>query len=574
MSSHVPGTPYRYRHGWVPVALSDFGETGGFSLDKNGKKPEHGYMVSLPTGETTTPEAEFKKSAGRLIDEHASRHKRELAKPGNYHGAWTEKGNVYLDVSHNHPDIRSAANAALTNKQLSIGDVDKINAEDWDNAFPSTEEAAERAVRSLSAKEDGIQLGSREVAKVGRKYTVDVPDGLPISFNTSKQVAKYLANLPEHKHTEDRDMSHSFITPRVHNTDVDLAHEDGRLAFWKQILPIRTVKYTAKDGSRQQIDFTREYLTELANNQAVDSLGFLLADKNNTHTMDPERWRGKVAKLEVRDDGLYGKVVFANADAAKAVLDNPELGVSARIRPNVEKSDGSTLGSGIIHVLGTLDPQVEDMHPWQATDLSIENDEVLDLSDEEYEDMAAKTDEKAVEDYTDADIEAMNDEELDAFLAEFGPSEEDYTEETDEHEDEDEHKPERELVGAGADMSKVNEDIELANQSAARANARADEALRQLATTKWEATRGEYLSAGVPPHALDLAAPVMSRTGDMVIDLSNTDEDDVNVSTVVRGLLDSMKGIVDLSSEMGHNGTFTEGEDPDKAVLDRWADEF
>ena len=110
----------------------------------------------------------------------------------------------------------------------------------------------------------------------------------------------------------------TFNTPSLRTEDFDLSQQDGKLSFWKQILPMKTINYTAKDGSRQKIDFTREYLTDLANNKAVDKIGFLLADKDNAHTMDPERWRGDVVQWEVRDDGLSGKIVFPSQEAAAA----------------------------------------------------------------------------------------------------------------------------------------------------------------------------------------------------------------------------------------------------------------
>jgi len=56
------------------------------------------------------------------------------------------------------------------------------------------------------------------------------------------------------------------------------------------------------------------------------------------------------------------------------------------------------------------------------------------------------------------------------------------------------------------------------------------------------------MGEGVPAAALDLAAPVLNRADDMVIDLSFAQEEDVNVSAIVRGLLDSLKGTVDLST--------------------------
>jgi hypothetical protein len=370
---------------------------------------------------------------------------------------------------------------------------------------------------------------------------------------------------------ETKPVNLSFVTPAVHNKHVDLAQQDGKLAFWKQILPKRRISYTAKDGSAQQIDFTEQYLANLANSKAVDKIGFLLADRDNAHTMDPERWRGEVAELAVRDDGLYGKIVFPSAEAAKAVLSNPELGVSARIRPG-----GGTAPGGIVHVLGTLDPQAQGMKPWEATDLST-TDEVLDLSNEEYSEMATK---KALADYTDEDIDKMTDEELDAFLAEHAPEALEYNEvdepadEVDEPADEvDEAQKEK----VGADMAnKATDDIELANQRAESANKRAAEAMRRVAEAEWKAERADLLGAGVPPHALDLAMPVLCRPDDMVIDLSNEPgEKDVNVSEVVRGLLDTLKGTVDLSAEEGHGEyDLTNAEDPDREMLDLWSEQF
>lgn len=379
----------------------------------------------------------------------------------------------------------------------------------------------------------------------------------------------------------------SILTPAVSSAPVDLS-KNG-LAFWKQILPMKKIDYTAKDGRRSSIVFDEKYLTDLATSTAVDGVQFVLADKDNTHTMDPERVRGKVAKMEVRKDGpedergLWGKIVFATKEAAKAVLVNPDLGVSARIREGVQKSDGSTVARGIIHVLGTLDPQVSGMSGWQATDLSAEQGEVLDLSNEEYEDMAKQTDtDKALSEYTDEDIAAMTNEELDAFLIAAGLDPNDYDGPEDEPNPDDDNEPDpadededetaKELVGAGADMSKkALADIDLANQRADAATARADEALRRVADAEWREMRTSLMDKGVPAAAIDLAAPILNRPDDMVIDLSFSDAEDINASQIVRDLLAQMEGMVDLSNEQGHIGSFDgNGEDPDQPILDRW----
>jgi hypothetical protein len=115
---------------------------------------------------------------------------------------------------------------------------------------------------------------------------------------------------------------------------------------------------------------------------------------------------------------------------------------------------------------------------------------------------------------------------------------------------------------------KAKDDIELANQAVASANARANEALKRVAEAEWREERNTLLGEGVPPHALDLAAPVLNRADDMVIDLSNEDGEDVNASQIVRDLLDSMKGMVDLSTEEGHSGTGNGDEDAE--LLAKW----
>lgn len=197
--------------------------------------------------------------------------------------------------------------------------------------------------------------------------------------------------------------------------------------------------------------------------------------------------------------------------------------------------------------------------------------------------MAKQTDtDKALTDYTDEDINTMSVEELDAFLIAAGLDPNDYDgdpegdaegDDLEDDEEIDEDETARVLVGAGADMSKqALADIELANQRADAATARAEEALRRVADAEWKEARNGYLDAGVPVSAIDLAAPILNRSDDMVIDLSFSDSEDINASAIVRSLLDQMKGMVDLSNEIGHNGQFSEndGEDPDQGILDRW----
>lgn len=357
---------------------------------------------------------------------------------------------------------------------------------------------------------------------------------------------------------------------------IDLA-DDGKLAFWKQILPMKVVHYTGKDGKRHVIDFDRDYLTDLANNKMVDKIGFLLADKDNAHTMDPERWRGEVAAMEVRTEGdkpgLYGKIVFPNRDAARAVLDNPDLPVSARIIDGGrERDDGSSVSRGIVHVLGTLDPQVSGMSGWQSADLSTEAGDVLDLTTETFEEKDMVHKKKSVADYTPEEIEALDGEELDSFLAEVA----DLLDGTVDNEIEDDPEDEDEdMVDADLEPVALSRDTQ---GQIDLANSRATTALRQLAQARWDSTRKEYLAAGVPPHLLDLAEPIFNVPDEFVVDLSTTEGDgaEVNVSKIVTSLLDAAKGTIDMSVEEGHGGVFKadDGEDPDAATLALWDAQF
>lgn len=376
--------------------------------------------------------------------------------------------------------------------------------------------------------------------------------------------------------------------------------KDGKLSYWKQVLPQAPIHYTAKSGKRASIDFDEKYLADLTaafKQGAIGSVPFVLADKDNAHTMDPERIRGNVVDMRLavpgEKPGLYAKIEFPSKQAAKAVLNYPDLPVSARIREGIETSDGKTFPAGIVHVCGTADPQVIGMQSWQAADLAsgYTDDNVLDLSSAQYSNdeeapMPKKKNapknafaDRELTSFTDAEIDAMSDELFDEFSARFPElnavlPDDEPEDETDEPEDEtDEELAPRKLVGAGASLSaKDKNDIELANASAASAHARAAALEARVADAEFREYRTLQLAAGVPPHVLDLAEPILNRAEDMVIDLSNGsgDDDDLNVAELVRQLVEGHQGEVDLSAEAGHNGVIGDEQDPDREVLELW----
>jgi hypothetical protein len=137
------------------------------------------------------------------------------------------------------------------------------------------------------------------------------------------------------------------------------------------------------------LHFTRDYLGRLVRSfqtRAYDQVPFQLADAQNTHTNDPERTRGEITGMELRDDGLY--VTAALTPEGEQVLTaNPRLGVSARIVEDYARSDGQHFPAAVQHVLGTLDPRIPGLGAWQAIEAaSPVPDTVIDLTAETFTD--------------------------------------------------------------------------------------------------------------------------------------------------------------------------------------------
>jgi len=150
------------------------------------------------------------------------------------------------------------------------------------------------------------------------------------------------------------------------------AQRVGARMFRKQVLPMAQIAYRGRT-----LDFTRSYLEELARNfnaGAADQVPFLLADAQNLHHSLPERFRGEVKGVEVEADGLYA-LIETSEEGSRLLAENPRLGVSARIRPATKVLE---------HVLGTLDPVVTGMKPWEAIELSSGSAPVIDLTAASY----------------------------------------------------------------------------------------------------------------------------------------------------------------------------------------------
>lgn len=404
------------------------------------------------------------------------------------------------------------------------------------------------------------------------------------------------------------------------------AVELGRKTFRKEVL-----RKGALDYEGRRIEFDDQYLTDLASAfkaGAFDTVPFQLADSANSHTNDPERTRGEVIGLEVTPDGLDA-IVELTDDGARVVENNPKLGVSARIIEGVKHAmGGQTWPRAIQHVLGTLDPRVTGMRPWEAIQLAADatGETVVDLTDAPYTDDAGHTtgaapevpsapdthdtartgstdtidEEGAVPDVKDQkpgtqpDVtDELTDEELEQILAEVeaefdtsdttdtypdGPGQDDPDAENDDEEDDEEGTVDgdegaEESLAALANDGSQGEAIELAN-------AQLRETRIELARLRDESDENAYTrerdalarECGIPPRIVDMAKPLLK--GDShVISLANGDE--VDAGAIVRQVFTELGNTIkalDLSAELGHQVDLAKSEQERQAAEAEEAD--
>lgn len=350
------------------------------------------------------------------------------------------------------------------------------------------------------------------------------------------------------------------------------ARPDGKL-WRKRVLPVGDVAYRGR-----MLHFTRAYNDELAANfsaRAYDQVPFQLADAANTHTNDPERFRGEVVAMESKDDGLY-VVLSASPEGDQILRTNPRLGVSARIVEDYARSDGKHYRAAVQHVLGTLDPRVPGLGAWQAIENAMTADLTIDLTGEQFPDdsnggegMPELTAEQhakmarllEIPDDKLAELIAgttpkpqppapaapppgedeLSDAELEELLA--------AAEELDAAGLLDDGAPEPQPVGMSMDTAMA---IEMANY-------RADETERQLGVLnahldeeRFSAERRRLAQEfGIPPYIADLARPLLEGAGH-VVELSNGQT--VDAGQVMRTVLSEFgrsAQMLDLSLEQG-----------------------
>jgi hypothetical protein len=313
----------------------------------------------------------------------------------------------------------------------------------------------------------------------------------------------------------------------------------------KQLLPRGSIEYKGR-----KINFDNQYLTDLAaafRGQAFDQVAFLLAKDDNSHTMDPERFRGEVKGVEVTDSGL-DVLLDLTPDAADLVRSNPKLGVSARIIEGLERADGAKFPRAIQHVLGTLDPRVTGMASWQEVSLSEEVVDTVDITTEEVQ-MSQQTGTPVV--VHDAPPPntvpgAPSQEELDALA-------------------QDADEDEEELVTAALSGS-TGTTIDLATSR------RIESLELELAKQKFITEQRQWIDKGVPPAIVMLAKPILELPQTPVIDLSNHGGDNIDVGKVLRDILHETEGFISLAQERGSSAGF-EGNNEEQradALLDAW----
>jgi hypothetical protein len=388
------------------------------------------------------------------------------------------------------------------------------------------------------------------------------------------------------------------------------ARRAGATLWRKQLLPVGEINY---DG--RKISFTREYLAGLVKafaEKAYPVVPFQFADRDNKHTMAPEQRRGTVKALELTDDGL-DILVEAGAEATAHLEEYPDLGISASISEAYERADGRFWPAAVRHVLGTLDPRLPDLRPWEAVEAANDGGEVLDLSALDYaapEVLAKPADAKqqqpasppkehtamalseaqearlgklldlpedqfnallappadpaeGTEGETDVEDGELSDAELEALMAEVeAESAAEGTEGTG-------TEPDRELEPAGAQLShEAQAAIDLANARAEETSLQLARVRKQLDVTAYEAERDKFARVdGIPPRITDLARVLLEGEG-RTVDLANGKNADAGA--IVRRVLTEVGKtckMLDLSAELG--SSVDGGAEAEKAAEDQ-----
>lgn len=408
-------------------------------------------------------------------------------------------------------------------------------------------------------------------------------------------------------------MTTAVLTPEYRSRITEFGNQ-----YRKQLLPIGEVNYKGR-----RLQFTRDYLQGLIRSfkeQAFDAVPFQLAGDKNEHSNDPERRRGTVVGVELTSNGLDA-IVELDEDGEKLIKKYPDIGVSARIYENYDRSDGKHWEAALQHVLATVDPHITGMKSWQKVLLSQQAEDItvidlsnstfvpaeerkeenekgkeepvptkleqlkgvlakikaesdVELSDDELdlllaitESTKAKEDEASDEDESVDEVD-LTDEELDALIAEAAEDEATDTADEDSSSDtETEEVPvatkERKLVAASNEGDRSA--LEFANAQIEMQGAQLADIRARFARDAFEAEKRQFAQVyGIPPFITELARDLLE--GEVrAVELSNGSE--VDAGQIVRSIFTTLGKqikILDLGGVIG-NGL----PEPDEEVNER-----
>jgi hypothetical protein len=334
----------------------------------------------------------------------------------------------------------------------------------------------------------------------------------------------------------------------------------GKTYYRKQILPEGIFNYKTADGKDLKLDLTagqHNTFVQSFKDKAYPEVPFQIGHA----TDDPlKKRKGTMVNVEyVPGKGTWGYFSLEE-DAAKHVEKYPKFGVSPRLVLNLDRMDGKKFAGAIQHVAGTDVPRGSDLSPWEKIELS-EDDTPADAT---------------ILDFSSETVTAHKDVKETNVTKPAGDGEKVITLSEDEYnfftKFKNEYTAAEKLLEEPEKKTAAPVDLSVVTA----VEKKADDALKALADLhasaakdKWSAQRALLLSQGVPPAALDLAAPIMEAVESQTYDLSTPDgEIKVSAKTQMLSQLELMKGIVDLSGERGHGVT---GNDPDAPSQDDMA---
>lgn len=379
-------------------------------------------------------------------------------------------------------------------------------------------------------------------------------------------------------------MSWEILTPFTRTASVELSGT-ARPRWRKQIMKLQKITYRDKLGERV-VDFNQPYLESLAaayQSKAFDQVPFQLADGANSHNNDPERFRGALVGVELTKDGLDG-IFEPTPDGEALIKKNPDLGVSCRIIENLAHADGRTYPRAIQHVLGTVNPQLTGMRPWEKVDLSaVQTEQTWDLSTEQtQEDTVPDTDTVTLE------LSKERADRLTALLDDMDAADKlaDLIELTDPDGDEEDsgdgsaEEGEESGDAPALDLSKSDEFVALKTSYESQ-NARILELTQQIRAKDLGHELEALAKQGLAPAIIKAAQPLLSVPSG-TIELAGPDGVRTDPGEVVRDVLRtvlelSLSGhaVVELDAETGYlAATVDSAQARRDALLKDWEDTY